>query len=368
LTSVNALADRLGIGDRHLRRLFIQHLGVTPTHMAKTRRLLFAKQLLHQTALPITDIAFAAGFNSLRRFNDVFKTAFHHPPSHERKRKTAPMTSSALTLTLPYRPPYDWEGLLDYYRFRCLDGIETVTDTAYHRTLGTKEAPFHLTVHHDGKKQALIVQLNGAPLADLHAINRTIRRVFDVDCDPEHIHHTLSHDPALAPLVNAHAGVRLPGAWSAFECAVRAVIGQQISVKAARTICMRLVDRVGHGVFPSPDAVANTPLEGLGLTQRRIETLKGLANQWTEPDPSRPTQELIDSLCALKGIGPWTAHYILMRSLSLPDLYPVDDLGLLRALENLDQPHSKKDLRHRAETWHPWQAYGALYLWKAHPL
>ena len=192
--------------------------------------------------------------------------------------------------------------------------------------------------------------------------------MFDLDCNPEQIAHDLSTDEALRPFIEETPGLRIPGTWNCFEVAVRAVIGQQISVKGARTICSRLVKRVGKGIFPSPQDIIETDLTEIGLTNRRIETLKNLATNWKDLNKAIPLEENIKELCKLKGIGPWTAHYIVMRSLWEPDVYPVDDLGLIRGLENLNLPATKKDLAKRAETWRPWKAYGALYLWKAHQI
>jgi len=358
------LCDRLGVGERHLRRLFQRYLGAAPKQIALTRRLMFAKHLLCQTSANITEIASACGFNSLRRFNDAYKSAFDLNPTQERKQKSATDgAEKAMTLRFAYRPPYDWEGLLGFFEARSLTPIEWVEKGCYHRRLKLEGHQGLVKISHEPDRHRIKAEITGLPVSQLREVSRRIRRLFDVDADPEAIAHDLSHDPALVPLITQHPGLRLPGAWDGFEIAVRAIIGQQISVKGARTICIRLVDRVNSGVFPTPKEVVETNLDRLGLTQRRINTLKNLAQNWTDLDAARPVEETIKSLCDLPGIGPWTAHYIVMRALSEPDAYPVADLGLIRGLEKLDLPAGKKDLEERSLLWRPWRAYGALYLW-----
>lgn len=367
--SLSVFADRLGLGERHLRRLFQEHLGASPKQIIQTRRLLFAKRLLSQTQAPITEIAHASGFQSLRRFNDAYKKTFQVTPRDERKKTGDGFVQDEITLRLPYRPPYDWKGLLSFYEQRALSGVEWIGNNTYHRTIETEGQNGQISVSCDEKKHRLIVTVSGIDLIHMRKVLQNIRRMFDVDADPEAIAHDLSHDKGLAPVIAKTPGLRLPGAWDGFEIAVRAIIGQQISVKGARTIATRLVHRLGQKrdnetyLFPTPDRIAAGNLEGLGLTSRRVTTLQNLAAHWKDLDRAQPLEQTIKELCALPGIGPWTAHYILMRSFSEPDIYPVDDLGLIRALEKLNQPASKKDLQARAENWRPWRAYGALYLW-----
>ncbi|WP_240492892.1 DNA-3-methyladenine glycosylase 2 family protein [Candidatus Terasakiella magnetica] len=363
--SLSELCARLGIGERHLRRLFQSHLGASPKQIAQTRRLMFAKKLLVQTKAPITEIALGSGFNSLRRFNDAYKTAFGFAPSHERKNKSEETNTQETVLHFNFRPPYDWDGLLSFFKERALDEIETVSMTSYERLICIEGHKGSLRVSCDEKKNRLKAVIKDIPTAHLKTVSRKIRRLFDVDADPVGIAHDLSHDPVLMPLVKAHPGLRLPGAWDGFEIAVRAIIGQQISVKGARTICNRLVERIGTGLFPTADEIMNADLDGLGLTGRRITTLKKLSENWCGLDKAKPVEETLKELCALPGIGPWTAHYIVMRSFGEPDIYPVDDLALLRGLEKLGQPCTKADLKERAQNWRPWRAYGALYLWRA---
>ncbi|MDV7341166.1 DNA-3-methyladenine glycosylase 2 family protein [Terasakiella sp. A23] len=362
--TVENLCDRLGVGERHLRRLFNEHLGASPKQVAQTRRLMFAKRLLVQTTAPITEISYASGFNSLRRFNDAYKSAFGFAPSHERKNKEETGTLNEITLRFNFRMPYDWKGLLDFFKSRALKPIEWVEEETYHRTFMLKGQKAQISVSCEAEKNRLKAVITNVAVPDLRDIAQRIRRMFDVDADPLAIAHDLSKDKVLAPVIQDHPGLRLPGAWDGFEIAVRAIIGQQISVKGARTICRRLVERVGKPCFPTAADVAETDLEGLGLTQRRIKTLKNLAQHWTDLDAGKPVEETIKDLCDLPGIGPWTAHYIVMRAFGEPDTYPVADLGLIRALEGQNVPATKADLEKRAENWRPWRAYGALYLWR----
>ena len=363
--SVTDLCERFAVGERHLRRLFQTYLGASPKQIAQTRRLLFAKSLLAQTKAPVTEIAHAAGFNSLRRFNDAYKKTFGFAPSHERKKmESHEYLQEGIRLRFSYRPPYDWEGLLAFLQTRAIAPVEQVTQDSYRRCIEIDGHQGEISVRNEAQNNRLCCTIRGIPTLHLQTVARKIRRMFDVDADPQAIADDLGRDAVLRPLIAAYPGLRLPGAWDSFEIAVRAVIGQQISVKGARTIGMRLVDRVGRGLFPEPQDILDNNLDRLGLTGRRIATLKNLAQNWAAVDTAKPAQDIIDALCALPGIGPWTAHYIVMRSYAEPDIYPVDDLGLIRALEKLGVPATKKDLKTRAEKWGPWRAYGAIYLWR----
>lgn len=367
--SITDFANRLGIGERHLRRLFQTHMGASPKQMAQTRRLMFAKQLLCQTNAPISEIAFASGFNSLRRFNDAYKTAFAFSPSQERKSENARSLDEPIALTFSYRPPFDWQGLLSFFKERALLKVEEVLDNTYRRTISIEGHTGFISISNDEKKNRLCAEITNIPIKHLRQVSQNIRRMFDIDADPTAIAQHLSHDPVLKPLLDAKPGLRLPGAWDGFEIGVRAIIGQQISVKGARTIASRLVERLGttvsnhHLLFPTARTIAQADLQGIGLTQRRIKTLQNFAENWTDLDPSQSISQTVSTLCDLPGIGPWTAHYIVMRALGEPDIYPVADLALLRALKNMGYPAQKNDLEQHAQHWRPWQAYGALYLW-----
>ncbi len=364
--TLESLCTRLGVGERHLRRLFQTHLGTSPKQMAQTRRLLFAKRLLKQTATPITDIAFAAGFSSLRRFNDAYKSAFGFAPREERKNRDDIATSENITLKFNYRPPYDWDGLLAFFALRAIAPVERVEEGYYIRKVRFEGQDGEIMISNDYANNRLVCQFFNIETRHLRDITHKIRRLFDLDADPQAIAQALSKDDILRPLIKATPGLRLPGAWDGFEIALRAIIGQQISVKGARTICMRVLERIGTGLFPTPQDILEHNLDGLGLTGRRIATLKKLAENWAELDAAKPVEETIKDLCALPGIGPWTAHYMMMRAFGEPDIYPVADLGLIRALESQGIVDAKTELENRSKNWRPWRAYGAIYLWNLH--
>lgn len=234
--SVEVLAERLGIGERHLRRLFIQHLGASPIAVAQTRRVLFAKQLIHETKMPITEVALAAGFGSLRRFNEIFRELFHRPPSALRRKSSLNSSSpeAGVTLRLRYRPPYDWDSMLGYLRARAVPGVEIVENGSYLRTIGIDGFTGSVQVRHLPVRQSLCVTISFPRVQSLPAIISRVRRLFDLGADIETIDAHLSLDPLLAPLVAQRPGLRAPGGWDGFELAVRAILGQQVSVVAAR--------------------------------------------------------------------------------------------------------------------------------------
>jgi AraC family transcriptional regulator of adaptative response / DNA-3-methyladenine glycosylase II len=381
--SIESLADRLGVGERQLRRLFQQHLGASPLAVANTRRVLLAKQLIHDTRLPMSEVALAAGFGSVRRFNETFRGLYGRPPSTLRRSKgkeASAATTGDVTLRLAYRPPFDWAAMLSFLEVRAVPGVETVIGRAYARSVAL-----------DGRHGAILVEPgDGAfvkvtvrfPKLDaLPAIIARVRRVFDLAADPIAIGAHLAQDPMLAPLVAARPGLRVPGAWDGFELGVRAILGQQITVSAARRLAGALVvdcgkklkDGWANGVglthvFPDPERVARSNLSALGMPGARIGALRSLA-QGLVDDPlllgtRRSLEEAAAGLCGLKGIGEWTAQYIAMRQLREPDAFPVGDAGLVRALAVRDghRPTRAEQLS-RAERWRPWRAYAAAHLW-----
>lgn len=375
---LSALADRLHVGERHLRRLLTDALGTSPQQLQATRRLLFAKQLLSETALPITQVADAAGFQSLRRFNDAFAKAYGMPPGRLRKTRSEEVDAGPLTLRLAYRPPFDFAATLGFLRPRALPGIERVGDAAYARLLGADGSSLHLS-EWGRDEPALRLSLHGFAANDLPAIVRRVRRMFDLDADPRVIADQLAQDPRLARLQRMRPGLRLPGGWDGFEIAVRAVLGQQVSVAAATTLARRLVAKFGepvaspqgedlHSLFPSPQLLAEADLAGIGLTGSRIATVRTLASAVTEGRVGFSAEQSLEAFIAawtgLPGIGAWTAHYIAMRALGHPDAFPAGDL-VLRKQAGGDTPLSEKALRERAERWRPWRGYAAIHLWHA---
>ena len=378
--SLEMLAERLDIGARQLRRLFVKHLGAPPMAVHATQRLLFAKQLLSETSLSITDVAMASGFGSLRRFNAAFAEANHAQPRDFRRSPKA-RADKALVLRLGYRPPYDFSALLGFLQTRALPGIEQVQAHSYQRVFATGDAPGWLRVSAwPGEQHALQLELLNVPPSQMLGVVTRIRRMFDLDADPLAIAHTLNASPLLAPLVERYPGLRLPGGWDGFEVAVRAVLGQQVSVAAARTLASRIVHRYGIAIespagvgldclFPGPEQLAEADLGQMGITQARIDTIKGIARALIEGRVDfaveQPLQTFIQRWVQLPGIGEWTAHYIAMRVLKHPDAFPAADLILRREANPRDAPLSTRALQSLAESWRPWRAYSVMYLWRA---
>lgn len=381
---VDALAGRLGVGERQLRRLFRQHLGASPIAVAQTRRVLLAKQLIHQTRLPMTEVALAAGFGSVRRFNETFQSLYGRPPASLRRAQPATGEDpSVIHLSLPYRPPYDWDALLAFLGARAIAGVERVTARGYARTIGRGGEAGTLHVRRLAGRNALAVDLHFPRLAALPALLARVRRVFDLAADPEAIAAHLATDPDLAPLVGARPGLRVPGAWDGFELATRGILGQQITVAAAASLAETLVRGWGEPLppdperiaglthlFPTPERLAEADLSGLPMPRARSAALVALARAVrADPGffgPGRSLEDAIARLRAVPGIGEWTAHYIAMRELREPDAFPAADVGLQRALAGPDgrRPDTAA-LARRAHAWRPWRAYAALHLWTA---
>jgi len=376
---LSALAERVGIGERHLRRLFVDRLGAAPIGVHGTRRLLFAKQLLTETHLPITEIAMASGFNSLRRFNATFQDAYRMAPRDLRRLPVAAQ-EGVLVLRMGYRPPYDFTAMLDFLRGRALPGVELVDERSYARVVGPATSPGWLRVSAwpEGE-HALKLELRGVDSAQLLSIVNRLRRMFDLDADPHAIASALSVDPRLRPLLKKRPGLRLPSAWDGFEVAMRAVIGQQVSVAAARTFTARLAQAYGEPLppdfadglqhlFPTPEALADADLSAIGLTRSRADTVRTVARAVLNGDvdfrSERTLEEFVSRWVALPGIGPWTASYIAMRGLGHPDAFPADDLVLQKAVPTDGSRMTAKALTARAQAWRPWRAYAVMHVWK----
>lgn len=363
---VARLAESLGLGDRQLRRLFTKHLGASPQVVAAARRNHAARMLLDSTHLPVTEVAFASGFGSVRQFNAVIRRAFGATPSALRRSGEPRATRGDLTLRLAYRPPLAWQALLGFLRMRAISGVETVDGSSYSRTFATHAG--HGSLHVNLADEALVLRVQGAKPATLPDIVRRVRRLFDLDADPLAIETCLGADPLLSPLVRERPGLRVPGAWDPFETTVRAILGQQISVQAATTICGRLVEQFGthlgeHRLFPAPARLADADLTTIGLTRQRATSLGRVAAAIVaDPTlllPAPSLEALVDRLCTLPGIGPWTAHYVAMRAFGEPDAFPAGDLVLRRAAGDL----TEKALERRSQAWRPWRAYAVLHLW-----
>jgi AraC family transcriptional regulator, regulatory protein of adaptative response / DNA-3-methyladenine glycosylase II len=380
---VEGLANRLGVGARQLRRLFRQHVGASPVAVAQTRRVLLAKQLIHETSLPMAEVAMASGFNSIRRFNETFQLLFGRSPATLRRiRDQTAREAGALSVRLAYRPPYDWDAILSFLGQRAIPGVETVSGNIYRRTIAIGDDRGVISVA-PADRNRVSVSVRFPDLAALPQIIARVRRVFDLAADPDMIGAHLSLDPVLAPLVSARPGLRVPGAWDGFELAVRAIFGQQITVPAATKLLGRLV--LAHGaplaaamqdgeglthLFPSPLRLAGADLAVLGMPNARAVAVASLAGA-ISADPTMFSRgasldEAIAKLRLLPGIGEWTAQYIAMRELREPDAFPAADIGLMRAMTAADgRRPSPAELLSRAERWRPWRAYAALHLWAA---
>jgi len=380
---VEGLANRLGVGARQLRRLFRQHLGASPIAVAQTRRVLLAKQLIHETSLSMAEVALASGFNSVRRFNETFLQMFGRSPATLRHaRDRGKRETGELSVRLAYRPPYDWDAMLSFLGARAIPGVESVSGSTYRRTIAIGGHSGVVSVA-PADRNRINVSVRCPNIAALPQIIARVRRVFDLAADPDAIGAHLSLDPILAPLVSARPGLRVPGAWDGFELAVRAIFGQQITVPAATRLLGRLVE--AHGMvlsaaagdgeglshlFPTPVRLAVADLAVLGMPKARAMSVTSLARALAA-DPTifgrgASLEDAIAKLRALPGIGEWTAQYIAMRELREPDAFPAADVGLLRAMTGADgRRPSPTELLSRAERWRPWRAYAALHLWAA---
>jgi len=377
---VGELATRLGIGERQLRRLFLKHLGASPLSFARARRLHFARALLDETDLPMTEVAFAAGFQSIRQFNHALRACFGESPGRLRARRRSPdgAKGDGLTLRLAYRPPLDWDAALRFLAARATPGVEEVAGGSYRRTVELRGEPGLVEVARgaDGAHLVLRVEL-GDPAGLLETVDR-VRRIFDLAADPLRIAGDLARNagPRLSAALRSQPGLRVLGAWDGFELAVRAVLGQQVSVAGATTLCGRLVQAfgkplsLGRGLshlFPTPDALASADIAAIGVPQARAHTLRALAsavaNQTLCLDAARGLDDAVSRLCSVPGIGEWTAHYIAMRAFGEPDAFPASDLGLRKALGARRAPLSHAEVARLAEAWRPWRAYAAMALW-----
>ncbi|WP_418319486.1 DNA-3-methyladenine glycosylase 2 family protein [Piscinibacter sakaiensis] len=394
-STIADLASGLGVSERHLRRIFLAEHGVTALQYLQTRRLLLAKQLLTETTLPIAQVALASGFRSLRRFNAAFVEHYRLNPGRLRAEGATALAEppSGIGVQLVYRLPYDRQRLLAFFAQRAIPGIEAVDDWTVRRTLragalgGAAGSPAGwIEARFDAAAPRLQLQFSPELLPHSSLLLAAVRRWLDLDLLPDVV------DAALADLPG-EPGLRLPGSVDGFELAVRAVLGQQVTVAAARTLARRLVEQHGETIvtpwpdvdrlFPAPHTVAGLTVDaiaGLGIIRSRAQAIVALANAWPilrgAMAPGSPAQPLIDSLCALPGIGPWTANYIAMRALGWPDAFPPGDVAVLKAIRQLagGQPASAATpgsaagrlvIEQTAEAWRPWRSYAVLRLWNS---
>ena len=379
--NIETLAERLGVGERQLRRLFREHLGASPIGVAQTRRVLLAKQLVHETRLPMTEIAFASGFGSVRRFNETFLALFGRAPGDLRRLSGGEVAAveGEFNLLLRYQPPYDWPAILGFLKLRAIAGVEHVTDGSYARAISLDGAQGSVSIG-PAPGNALCARIRCVKPSALPSIIARLRRVFDLAADPLAIAAHLAEDPVLAPLVAKRPGLRVPGGWDGFELAIRAVLGQQITVTAAVRLAARLVAAYGAPlaqpepglthVFPEPQVLARADLTTLGMPKARAATLSAVAAAVLADrdifSANRDLEDAVRRFRAIPGVGEWTAQYIALRQLRDPDAFPASDLGVMRALADArgERPTAAQVLA-RAERWRPWRAYAAQHLWAA---
>lgn len=384
--SLDELAGRLGCTDRHLRRVFAEQYNVTPIQYLQTCRLLFAKTLLTDTNLPIIKIAMSSGFGSLRRFNDIFKNHYKLPPTALRKRLSeAKKQAGDMTLSLSYRPPYLWDQMLRFLAGRAIAGVETVCNDTYIRTVHLIDAERKhvygwVRVAHNPQKNALFVTISESLLSVMPQVVARIRHQFDMYCEPNIIYDALSTMNVIRPGLCV-LGTRLPGCFNSFEMAVRAILGQQITVKAASTLAARIVAAYGTPLettvkglthtFPTPediavmgDAIQNN-FGALGVTSARSKTIlelaRALVRREIDMELCNHPEDEMKKLKVIRGIGSWTAQYIAMRAMEWPDSFLETDVGVKKALH----PLTPREMLRMAETWRPWRSYATLNLWNA---
>lgn len=375
------LARRVGVSARHLRRLFAEHVGTTPDHLARSNRVHFARRLLDDTDLTITDVAWASGFGSLRQLNRACQEVFRASPTQlrARRRRTDRLAADGgLTLRLPFTGPLDWSMLLGYFERRAIQGVETVADGTYRRTITVDGAPGVIEIT-SGDDHQLLLRAHLPSVGGLMHVVQRARQIFALDRDPSAANSHLAHDALLAASVASSPGLRVPGTWDAYETGVRAIVGQQVSVAGASTVTGRIVERAGTPVpgvdglglthtFPDPATLAQADLDGVGMPRARARAIKSFAAAVDKGevalDGSTSLDVLSAAICAVPGLGPWTAGYIALR-LGLTDAFPCADLGLRRAVRPAGEPLTTPQLLERAERWRPYRAAAALRLWTA---
>ncbi len=380
---LEAIADQFELSSRQIRRIVRKELGVSPIQLLLTRRLLLAKQLLTETRLPVTEIAFASGFSSLRRFNDAFHSRYGLSPSRLRssaaKEAGTGRVQATSTLQLAYRPPYDWQGALEFLAARELKGVEWVTDCFYARTVRLGDRQGWIKVTQANRKNALLLEFTHSLTSVLPSLLRRARDLFDLDARPDVIAAQLGKDPRLAQLVKQAPGMRVPGAFNGFELGLRAVIGQQITVKAATTVACRVAAAFGDPIAtphaelnrlsPTAQRVARATVDEiarLGIVSARAKSIIALAQAQLsgqaclDDGVHRHPEETIKRLVELPGIGQWTAQYIAMRALRWPDAFPKEDIAVRNNLGGV----SARQAEEMSDSWRPWRSYAVLHIWK----
>lgn len=378
------IASRFELSSRQLRRIVQRELGVSPIELLQTRRLLLAKQLLTETRLPITEVAFASGYASLRRFNDAFRTHYRMAPTRLRKQTSIDDsrtdTGDTATLQLSYRPPLHWTGILDFLKARMMTDVESLDDGVYRRTVRVGAHRGWIAVQHLPSKNALSVEFARSLTPALPALLSRLRNLFDLSARPDLIAAHLRQDKTMRADVRRNPGLRVPGAFDGFELAVRAILGQQITVKAATTLAGRFAGAFGEEIrtpFPSlsrlsplPAVIATASVDDiakLGIISARARCILALARAFDAGtlrlDAGANPDTLMEQLMALSGIGPWTAHYIAMRALRWPDAFPTKDVVILKNLGGV----TAQEADAMSQRWRPWRSYAVLHIWNRRP-
>lgn len=363
--SIHDLAIKLGVGERWLRELFQQQVGASPQSILISKKLDIARNLLDKSSLSITEIAFSSGFQSIRRFNDAFKIRFQKTPRAFRR---APISKEQLRLQLSYRPPFAWPEMINFFDNRAIPQMELIENNSYQRliTHGEVRGWFQAKPSHNNKIE---IEFKLSKTSNIIEFVTRLKNIFDLDADPMVIENSLQEDEKLNPFLKQYRGLRIPGCWDGFELAVRAIVGQKISVKAARTILSRIVEIYGEKqtldeslslkrFFPTPENILTADLSKIGLPNSKVETLKALASKIANNtlilDGTADFSETCQQLLSIKGIGTWTVEYIAMRALRNPNGFPATDLELQKKISRLQL---------NPEKWIPWRAYGAMLLW-----
>lgn len=376
--NLSTLSQQFNLSERQIRRLFVKYYGLSPIKYLANQRVLLARRLLKTTQLTITDIAFASGFSSVRRFNEAIKNSYNCCPSDLRK-NYKPTKQNFIEVSISYREPFDWPLMLSFFEKRQLVNVERVTDNDYCRTIEIEGSTGWFKVNKIKDKSALLLTVQLDDYRHLNKVILAVRQMFDLDTDISQIQQVLSTHPILAKVVEQSPGLRLPGCWDVFEFSIRAILGQQISVKGATTLANRIAVEYGSKcasnplglthVFPTPKELSAAQYQNIGLTKSRISTLQNWLKFYQRDEEMltyyTSLHDLEQQLITIKGIGPWTVNYLAMRGLSDPDAFPSADLGIIKALTVNDEKPTNKEILALSEQWRPWRAYAAIYLWQS---
>lgn len=375
---VSDLAKKLNLSERHFRKLFVNEMGISPVQIAKYSRGIFAKKMLLNSNLSITDIAYASGFGSIRQFNKVVDEIFRMTPTEIRKANKAVFGSSTMML-LPYKGIVNFSEILGFKRMRMIKGVEVVGEDSYSRTFKIHEKTGHFVVRHKPEKSALTLEVFCDDLSVFMEVYHRVRRMFDLDSDLGVIKEQFVRDKFLGTIIKGKGIPRLPVAFDAYELVIRAILGQQITVKAATTLAGRIAKRAQlqydcgveglDYIFPDIHMIMRLELEGIGITNIRIKTIQsvneGLINKVFSLSTNQPYEAFCKDFASIKGIGPWSANYVAMRGLGMVDAFPTGDIVIIKAIQKIEPEVTKQGINELTIKWHPYRAYAALCLWRS---